>query len=519
MCNSLSQFFCKISHQNILLFFILNVFLITSFSSQAYSDLTIDHPLISRFQGAEGFHHHRYDYIGVKIPVGEVLDEINSPNILYVEGLASFITYRLPTTTSQLAFSKVMKHQVEKSAFTIVFECQHNDTANSCGEKMHDFTRSDRARNGFQFDCGGDKDFYLLTAKITRADNKNTYLYLCSEDGEVNQTIVEEKNINYNQVTMTTYNYQPNEQSLSGLKPQTEQDIKGAIDHPLINRYPGSIIETYGVTDFMSAALPIKPNKYGEKLTNNHSLQVSGKITFISYRQQAGLSQFQVLKNYQQTLKKNNVEILFQCQGEDGCGSKLLSRVNNGGFLDEYSRDLSADCAMNTAAIIIAKKVLSPSKNTYFLYCFNHNYKFTVGQYIIEEKIVKTDLVGMSADVMTSEIAAKGKVAIYGILFEHNSHEIKIDSVKVLKQIATLLNNQPTLSLYVVGHTDSQGDEQYNKTLAEKRAQAVIDTLHKNYGIAANRLQARGVGELVPVSTNNATEGRQLNRRVELVEI
>jgi len=71
----------------------------------------------------------------------------------------------------------------------------------------------------------------------------------------------------------------------------------------------------------------------------------------------------------------------------------------------------------------------------------------------------------------------------------------------------------------VVGHTDGQGSEQYNKDLSTKRAQAVINALVTNFGIAENRLQARGVGELVPVATNRAKEGRQLNRRVELVEM
>ena len=519
-----------ISHRFLSLFIPRNIFLISSFSllcafsfsSQASNSLNTDHALMSRFQGAESFHHHFYDYIAVDIPIGEVNDEKNSPNILPVEGLASFITYRLPKSTSQLAFRKIMKHQVEQSAFSIVFECQQNDVINTCGQQMHKLAKSDRVRNGLQFSCGDDKEFYLLTAKITRDDNKNTYLYLCAEDGEVNQTIIEEKNINYNQVTMATNNYQPDEQSLSGLRPQTEQDKAGAKDHPLITRFPESIIDRYGVGDFMSVALPIKAIKYGEKVGPSHSLPVSGKVTFINYKQQQGLSQFQVLKNYQQTLKKNNVEILFQCQGEDDCGDALYKRVGYGDVLAESNDNpnyRASACDTSTAAIISAKKSLSPSQNAYFLYCFDNSPWLTVSQYIIEEKAVQTDLVTMTADAMTSEIASKGKVAIYGILFASNSDEIQAKSADMLKQIATLLRNQPTLSLYVVGHTDSQGDEHYNQTLAEKRAQAVVNALHRDYGIAIKRLQARGVGELVPVSSNSASTGRQLNRRVELVEM
>lgn len=500
------------------LFLILSVF---SFAAHADNKLTTDHPLMSRFQGATTFYHHFYDYIAVDIPVGEINDAKNNDNILRVEGRASFITYKLPKSTSQLAFIKVIKHQIAQSKFSLVFECQHNDNINTCGKQMHKFSKSDRVRNGFQFSCGSDEDFYLLTAKITREDNKNTYLYLCSEDGEVNQTIVEEKNINYNQVTMSTDNYQPDEQRLSGLKPQTGQDKEGAKDHPLVNRYPGSIITSYGVGDYMPINLPIKAINYSDKRNPSHSLPVSGKVTFIRYKQQHGLSQFQVLKNYQQTFKDNNVEVLFQCEGDDECGDGLYKRIGGGRILSD-SIDVSlkaSSCSSSSAAIISAKKALSPTRNAYFLYCFDKSPWLTVNQYIIEEKAIETDLVTMSVDVMTSEIAAKGKVAIYGILFASNSAEIQVESASMLKQIAMLLTSQPTLSLYVVGHTDSQGDEHYNHTLAEKRAQAVIDALHKDYGIAIERLQARGVGELVPVSSNSAKEGRQLNRRVELVEI
>jgi len=61
------------------------------------------------------------------------------------------------------------------------------------------------------------------------------------------------------------------------------------------------------------------------------------------------------------------------------------------------------------------------------------------------------------------------------------------------------------------------GELQHNMKLSEDRASAVIDALVKN-GVSAARLRAKGVGPLAPVGTNRTDEGRQLNRRVELVE-
>jgi len=102
---------------------------------------------------------------------------------------------------------------------------------------------------------------------------------------------------------------------------------------------------------------------------------------------------------------------------------------------------------------------------------------------------------------------------------DNESATIKACSALIFKKQSKLLTACPCLKLYVVGHTDGQGKESYNQQLSKQRAQAVVDALAKDYGIASTRLQARGVGELVPVSTNRASEGRQLSHRVELVEM
>jgi OOP family OmpA-OmpF porin len=68
----------------------------------------------------------------------------------------------------------------------------------------------------------------------------------------------------------------------------------------------------------------------------------------------------------------------------------------------------------------------------------------------------------------------------------------------------------------VAGHTDSVGSEEYNQGLSERRANTVRDYLASK-GINASRLTARGYGEGRPVASNDTSEGRQENRRVELV--
>jgi OmpA-OmpF porin, OOP family len=83
--------------------------------------------------------------------------------------------------------------------------------------------------------------------------------------------------------------------------------------------------------------------------------------------------------------------------------------------------------------------------------------------------------------------------------------------------VAKLLGTDPSLKLWVVGHTDSVGAVEGNMKLAQARAEAVVTALTTAHGIAAARLKGYGVGPLAPVASNESDDGRAKNRRVELV--
>ncbi len=84
--------------------------------------------------------------------------------------------------------------------------------------------------------------------------------------------------------------------------------------------------------------------------------------------------------------------------------------------------------------------------------------------------------------------------------------------------MAKLLANDPSLKLFVVGHTDAVGQVDANLQLSQARAEAVVKALVAGHGVAAARLRSYGVGPLSPVSSNATEEGRAKNRRVELVK-
>ncbi|HEY8484980.1 MAG TPA: OmpA family protein, partial [Longimicrobiales bacterium] len=93
------------------------------------------------------------------------------------------------------------------------------------------------------------------------------------------------------------------------------------------------------------------------------------------------------------------------------------------------------------------------------------------------------------------------------------------ESTPTLKEIGAMLKANPGLRLLIEGHTDNVGNAASNQVLSEKRAAAVKAFLEKEYGIDAGRLEARGFGDMKPVAPNDTPEGRQANRRVELVKL
>lgn len=100
-------------------------------------------------------------------------------------------------------------------------------------------------------------------------------------------------------------------------------------------------------------------------------------------------------------------------------------------------------------------------------------------------------------------------------LFDYNKADIKDIYRIALDDIARLLHDHHHLRLAIVGHTDSDGAESYNDTLAQHRANAVADYFQRQ-GIDVSRLSIVSVGERNPRSDNQSEAGRQLNRRVEM---
>lgn len=158
-------------------------------------------------------------------------------------------------------------------------------------------------------------------------------------------------------------------------------------------------------------------------------------------------------------------------------------------------------------AILTASKTLYTTKAVPY---DEYNYEWAEDKSIIiplkklEESVVK----------MSEDIDKKGLLVLYGIHFEVDKATLTPESVQVMEQLATVIRARPGLNLEIAGHTDSDGTDEYNLQLSRERAQAVVNWLNEN-GIT-NTLSARGYGESSPVASNTTSEGKAVNRRVEI---
>ncbi len=119
---------------------------------------------------------------------------------------------------------------------------------------------------------------------------------------------------------------------------------------------------------------------------------------------------------------------------------------------------------------------------------------------------------------LKSNILKDGHAAVYGIYFDTGKSVIKPESDETIKEIATLLKANPSMQVYIVGHTDNVGKLKDNMELSQKRAEAVVNELITKHKIPSTNLEAGGVGPLAPVATNDTEEGKEMNRRVEIVK-
>jgi OmpA-OmpF porin, OOP family len=262
--------------------------------------------------------------------------------------------------------------------------------------------------------------------------------------------------------------------SLLAATPQVKApDATGCKDHPLFTRMSGMRIVSCKVVDF---------DRFDFKTGKATQVPVEGRRFDIKYTTDAGQaapSPLAIIRNHQQAI----ATIGGVVQYEDQRYTVL-----------KLSRDGKEIWAQVDTA-------------------WGRGYFLT----IVEKQAMVQDVVA-SAELFQSGLKTTGHVEVPGIYFDTGKSELKAESDGAVAEIAKLLKADPSLKVFVVGHTDNVSSLDLNTRLSQARADAVVQALVAKHGIAAARLVGRGVGPLAPVASNDAEEGRARNRRVELVK-
>lgn len=112
-----------------------------------------------------------------------------------------------------------------------------------------------------------------------------------------------------------------------------------------------------------------------------------------------------------------------------------------------------------------------------------------------------------------------GRFETSDIHFDVNKASLKPDSYTILNDLGKMLAENPTVKIKVIGHTDSDGTEEANLKLSQKRAEAIKNYLVTNFNIDSSRIITEGKGESQPIASNATTAGKAKNRRVEFIKL
>jgi outer membrane protein OmpA-like peptidoglycan-associated protein len=213
---------------------------------------------------------------------------------------------------------------------------------------------------------------------------------------------------------------------------------------------------------------------------DSHSVNVQGKTIVIDYSASSDAtvaSDAEIQFNYRQALEKLGAEIVF------ADSRNTAARLTSGGqtiWIKVYSQETSIQLSA------------------------------------VEEKPFQASIKPPAASALKAALDKTGRVALY-VNFDFGKATLRPDAAPVVAQVTALLKADPALKLSVEGNTDNVGSAAANQTLSENRAGAVVAAVEAQ-GIGADRLASAGFGATKPIATNDTSEGRAKNRRVELVK-
>ena len=280
-------------------------------------------------------------------------------------------------------------------------------------------------------------------------------------------------------------------------------------DHPLLARFPNSTIRDATVSDFASVNFLVL-NAQGKPT----ALIKEGKYTGILYNLKQQTSTLAIMRNAQDSLQKAGFKIL---QNSIKNGDLIQSASVSGMGKNRVGRD-ELDVRFESDYILFSRQSSVGTQYVGVVVGDMGNSNFEINYLILEESQQTFVPLEVSSADVSNGLKENGKIELYGMYFDTGKAILKPESKPTLDKINQVLKADPTLKIYIVGHTDNSGNFANNMQLSQERAKAVMVALVKDYGIEAARLSAQGVASLSPLASNSSEFGKAKNRRVELVQ-
>ncbi len=269
------------------------------------------------------------------------------------------------------------------------------------------------------------------------------------------------------------------------------------------------VFTRYRSSNILEYQLYLMPSKNPKKDLSEEYLE-----NYFQFKWSAclGSSSFLVVENGETINSNGGITVAeLECSGEDGADGMMarFSIWRQNGRLRIY---------VNENKILDLPKAMDISQ-TYNVFKIGAKYMNFSTTDNADEFMVSNIRYAVAGEDTRSKLITEGKFVTNGILFDVNSDNIKPESGSVLKEIASVLEENPAVRVKIIGHTDSDGADAANLQLSQKRAVAVKTALVSFYGIDTSRLETDGKGESQPLNKNaNATEKAE-NRRVEFIKL
>jgi outer membrane protein OmpA-like peptidoglycan-associated protein/predicted nucleic acid-binding Zn-ribbon protein len=207
-------------------------------------------------------------------------------------------------------------------------------------------------------------------------------------------------------------------------------------------------------------------------------------------------------------LAQGSIEVVATSPGENGDAAPTISDRPNGAIPETVLRDPAPGAGPDQPTTSRFAMLMMPGQAMMPLA------KMTTGLSIEHQIQAHNLLVDLEAKPDPEGI----KMIVPGMeLFASNSDAIQDAAHARLSQVAELLQLYQRQPILILGHTDAVGDRENNVKLSERRAEAVKRFFIDHFGIEASRLSSRGMGEQQPVASNATVDGREANRRVEVL--